>query len=48
MSGDIEKAFEVERRLLESGIHPEEPELEALLRSTVTAHREGPLLTAQA
>ncbi|XP_008775808.2 proteinaceous RNase P 1, chloroplastic/mitochondrial-like isoform X1 [Phoenix dactylifera] len=37
--GDIEKAFEVEKHMLESGIHPEEPELEALLRATVAARR---------
>lgn len=36
---DIKKAFEVERHMLESGVHPEEPELEALLRLSVSARR---------
>ncbi|XP_073110553.1 proteinaceous RNase P 1, chloroplastic/mitochondrial isoform X2 [Elaeis guineensis] len=38
-AGDIEKAFEVERHMLESAIHPEEPELEVLLRASVAARR---------
>ncbi|XP_068648016.1 uncharacterized protein [Aristolochia californica] len=29
--GEVEKAFEVEKHMLSSGVHPEEPELEALL-----------------
>ncbi|GAB4839225.1 hypothetical protein Ancab_028753 [Ancistrocladus abbreviatus] len=34
-SGQIEKAFAVEKHMLEHGIHPEEPELEALLRVSI-------------
>lgn len=36
-SGDIDKAFSVEKHMLEHGVHPEEPELEALLRVSVVA-----------
>uniref|UniRef100_A0A0D9VEP2 ribonuclease P n=1 Tax=Leersia perrieri TaxID=77586 RepID=A0A0D9VEP2_9ORYZ len=39
-SGNVEKAFEVEAHMLESGVRPEEPELEALLRATVVT-RQG-------
>lgn len=35
--GDIEKAFAVEKHMLEHGVHPEEPELLALLRVSVGA-----------
>eukprot|EP00268_Persea_americana_P049840 TRINITY_DN5371_c0_g1_i5.p1 TRINITY_DN5371_c0_g1~~TRINITY_DN5371_c0_g1_i5.p1 ORF type:complete len:927 (-),score=221.42 TRINITY_DN5371_c0_g1_i5:841-3621(-) len=38
-SGDIKKAFEVEQHMLESGVYPEEPELEALLRLCISAGR---------
>ncbi|KAJ0989250.1 hypothetical protein J5N97_007606 [Dioscorea zingiberensis] len=38
-NGDIEKAFEVEAHMLKSGVCPEEPELEALLRASVVACR---------
>ncbi|XP_072985476.1 proteinaceous RNase P 1, chloroplastic/mitochondrial-like [Typha latifolia] len=38
-NGDVEKAFEVEAHMLESGVYPEEPELEALLRVSVAAYR---------
>ncbi|KAK3156580.1 hypothetical protein QOZ80_2AG0109090 [Eleusine coracana subsp. coracana] len=38
-SGDIEKAFEVEAHMLESGVKPQEPELETLLRACVVAQR---------
>lgn len=34
-SGDIDKAFAVEEHMLEHGVHPEEPELQALLRVSV-------------
>ncbi|KAL9362509.1 hypothetical protein Peur_045294 [Populus x canadensis] len=34
-SGDIEKAFYVEKHMLEHGVYPEEPELKALLRVSV-------------
>ncbi|KAL5572640.1 hypothetical protein UlMin_022237 [Ulmus minor] len=33
--GDIDKAFAVEKHMLEHGVYPEEPELEALLRVSV-------------
>uniref|UniRef100_A0A803L6E0 PROP1-like PPR domain-containing protein n=1 Tax=Chenopodium quinoa TaxID=63459 RepID=A0A803L6E0_CHEQI len=36
-NGDIEKAFAVEKHMLENGVYPEEPELEALLRVNVEA-----------
>uniref|UniRef100_A0A7N0TIU4 ribonuclease P n=1 Tax=Kalanchoe fedtschenkoi TaxID=63787 RepID=A0A7N0TIU4_KALFE len=36
-SGNIEKAFAVERHMLEQGVKPEEPELEALLRASIGA-----------
>ncbi|KAG6723642.1 hypothetical protein I3842_03G218200 [Carya illinoinensis] len=36
-SGDIDKAFAVEKHMLENGVYPEEPELEALLRASVEA-----------
>ncbi|KAG9456142.1 hypothetical protein H6P81_000650 [Aristolochia fimbriata] len=35
--GDIGKAFEVEEHMLSCGVHPEEPELEALLNVSVRA-----------
>ncbi|KAF5190222.1 Proteinaceous rnase p, partial [Thalictrum thalictroides] len=38
-SGDIERAFMVEEHMLENGVYPEEPELEALLRLSVEAGR---------
>ncbi|EXB84762.1 hypothetical protein L484_001212 [Morus notabilis] len=34
-SGDIDKAFDVEEHMLEHGVYPEEPELQALLRVSV-------------
>ncbi|XP_048133944.1 proteinaceous RNase P 1, chloroplastic/mitochondrial-like isoform X3 [Rhodamnia argentea] len=34
-SGDIEKAFEVEKHMLKNGVYPEEPELQALLRVSI-------------
>ncbi|KAF8034351.1 hypothetical protein BT93_C0601 [Corymbia citriodora subsp. variegata] len=34
-SGDIEKAFEVEKHMLQNGVCPEEPELQALLRVSI-------------
>ncbi|KAG6770026.1 hypothetical protein POTOM_025693 [Populus tomentosa] len=34
-SGDIDKAFYVEKHMLEHGVFPEEPELKALLRASV-------------
>ncbi|CAO2841921.1 unnamed protein product [Amaranthus hypochondriacus] len=34
-NGEIEKAFAVEEHMLENGVQPEEPELEALLRVSV-------------
>lgn len=37
--GDIDKAFAVEEHMLEHGVHPEEPELEALLRVSIEAGR---------
>ncbi|KAK1264401.1 hypothetical protein QJS04_geneDACA019426 [Acorus gramineus] len=37
--GNVEKAFEVERHMLDSGVCPEEPELEALLMVGVRAGR---------
>ncbi|KAL6331229.1 hypothetical protein AAG906_009657 [Vitis piasezkii] len=36
-NGDIEKAFGVEEHMLEHGVYPEEPELEALLRVGIEA-----------
>ncbi|XP_038710506.1 proteinaceous RNase P 1, chloroplastic/mitochondrial-like isoform X2 [Tripterygium wilfordii] len=36
-NGDIDKAFSVEKHMLEHGIYPEEPELEALLKVSVGA-----------
>ncbi|KAI4347109.1 hypothetical protein L6164_007955 [Bauhinia variegata] len=36
-SGDVDKAFAVEKHMLEHGVFPEEPELEALLRVSVGA-----------
>ncbi|XP_020585739.1 proteinaceous RNase P 1, chloroplastic/mitochondrial-like isoform X2 [Phalaenopsis equestris] len=38
-NGSLEKACEVERHMVESGITPEEPELAALLRASVEAGR---------
>ncbi|PKA64737.1 Proteinaceous RNase P 1, chloroplastic/mitochondrial [Apostasia shenzhenica] len=38
-SGEIDRAFEVERDMVESGIIPEEPELEALLQASVKARK---------
>jgi proteinaceous RNase P len=38
-SGNVEKAFEVEAHMLESGITPEEAELETLLRASVVCRR---------
>ncbi|CAK8579537.1 unnamed protein product [Lathyrus sativus] len=38
--GEIDKAFEVENHMLEHGVYPEEPELEALLRGK-TASKVG-------
>lgn len=38
-NGDIEKAFTVEQHMLEHGVYPEEPELEALLRVSVESGR---------
>ncbi|GAV78428.1 RNase_Zc3h12a domain-containing protein/PPR_3 domain-containing protein [Cephalotus follicularis] len=38
-SGDVNKAFAVEKHMLEHGVYPEEPELEALLRVSVGAGR---------
>uniref|UniRef100_A0A804PG98 ribonuclease P n=1 Tax=Zea mays TaxID=4577 RepID=A0A804PG98_MAIZE len=38
-SGNVEKAFEVEAHMLESGITPEEAELETLLRASVVGRR---------
>ncbi|XP_068648014.1 proteinaceous RNase P 1, chloroplastic/mitochondrial-like isoform X2 [Aristolochia californica] len=37
--GEVEKAFEVEKHMLSSGVHPEEPELEALLNVSVRARK---------
>lgn len=36
-NGDVDKAFSVEEHMLEHGVYPEEPELEALLRVSVEA-----------
>ncbi|CAJ1936981.1 unnamed protein product [Sphenostylis stenocarpa] len=36
-NGEIDKAFAVEQHMLEHGVYPEEPELEALLRVSVGA-----------
>ncbi|XP_062147630.1 proteinaceous RNase P 1, chloroplastic/mitochondrial-like isoform X4 [Alnus glutinosa] len=36
-SGDIDKAFAVEKHMLSNGVYPEEPDLEALLRVSVGA-----------
>lgn len=36
-NGNVQKAFEVENHMLENGVFPEEPELEALLRVSVEA-----------
>ncbi|XP_074273815.1 proteinaceous RNase P 1, chloroplastic/mitochondrial-like [Silene latifolia] len=33
--GEVEKAFAVENHMLENGVHPEEPELEALLKVSI-------------
>ncbi|OIV93464.1 hypothetical protein TanjilG_21025 [Lupinus angustifolius] len=38
-NGEIDKAFEVEKHMLENGVYPEEPELEALLRVSVGASK---------
>ncbi|PIA42664.1 hypothetical protein AQUCO_02000246v1 [Aquilegia coerulea] len=38
-TGDIDNAFMVEEHMLENGVYPEEPELEALLRLSVEAGR---------
>lgn len=38
-NGDIEKAFIVEEHMLEHGVYPEEPELEALLKVSIEASR---------
>lgn len=38
-NGDIDKAFSVEKHMLENNVHPEEPELEALLRLSVEMGR---------
>ncbi|EEE56716.1 hypothetical protein OsJ_06217 [Oryza sativa Japonica Group] len=38
-SGNVEKAFEVEAHMLESGVRPEEPELETLLKASVAAQQ---------
>ncbi|KAF0933731.1 hypothetical protein E2562_019208, partial [Oryza meyeriana var. granulata] len=38
-SGNVEKAFEVEAHMLESGVRPEEPELETLLRASVVTQQ---------
>ncbi|CAI0543338.1 unnamed protein product [Linum tenue] len=37
--GDVEKAFCVEKHMLEHGVSPEAPELEALLRASVEARK---------
>ncbi|XP_024629259.2 proteinaceous RNase P 2 isoform X2 [Medicago truncatula] len=34
-NGEIDKAFDVEKHMLEHGVYPEEPELEALLRVSI-------------
>ncbi|KAL0410647.1 UNVERIFIED_CONTAM: Proteinaceous RNase P 1, chloroplastic/mitochondrial [Sesamum latifolium] len=36
-NGDVEKAFMVEKHMLEHGVYPEEPELEALLKVSIEA-----------
>ncbi|KAL3642988.1 hypothetical protein CASFOL_013803 [Castilleja foliolosa] len=36
-NGDVESAFEVEQHMLEHGVYPEEPELEALLKVSIEA-----------
>ncbi|XP_065851404.1 proteinaceous RNase P 1, chloroplastic/mitochondrial-like isoform X2 [Euphorbia lathyris] len=36
-NGDVDKAFAVEQHMLEHGVSPEEPELEALLQASVEA-----------
>lgn len=36
-NGEIDKAFDVEKHMLEHGVYPEEPELEALLRVSIRA-----------
>ncbi|WJX48308.1 ribonuclease P [Trifolium repens] len=36
-NGEIDKAFDVENHMLEHGVYPEEPELEALLRVSIRA-----------
>ena len=36
-NGEIDKAFDVEKHMLEHGVYPEEPELEALLRASIRA-----------
>ncbi|XP_014505558.1 proteinaceous RNase P 1, chloroplastic/mitochondrial isoform X1 [Vigna radiata var. radiata] len=36
-NGEIDKAFAVEKHMLEHGVYPEEPELEALLRVSIGA-----------
>jgi len=36
-NGEVEKAFAVEKHMLEHGVYPEEPELEALLRVSIGA-----------
>ncbi|XP_028774019.1 proteinaceous RNase P 1, chloroplastic/mitochondrial [Neltuma alba] len=36
-NGDVEKAVSVEKQMLEDGVNPEEPELEALLRASILA-----------
>ena len=36
-NGEIDKAFAVEKHMLQHGVYPEEPELEALLRVSVGA-----------
>ncbi|KAK9715346.1 hypothetical protein RND81_06G159100 [Saponaria officinalis] len=38
-SGELEKAFAVEKHMLENGVHPEEPELEALLRVSIESEK---------
>lgn len=38
-SGDVDKAFCVEKHMLDHGVHPEEPELEVLLKVSIEANR---------
>lgn len=38
-NGDVDKAFMVEQHMLENGVYPEEPELEALLKVSIEAGR---------